>query len=128
MGLLDGKVDPMLLSIFPAILIFAHSAGPASNGKSIAALSYRSEVRATGTAFTGFLANVGAAFGLFAFPVLRGSFPLGVVLLILSAVPLIGLITCIAINWDPTQNGFSADEEADAEHLNLEGIAIPAHR
>jgi len=128
MGLLDGKVDPMLLSIFPAMLIFAHSAGPASNGKSIAALSYRSEVRATGTAFTGFLANVGAAFGLFAFPVLRGSFPLGTVLLILSVVPLVGLITCIVIQWDPTRNGFSADEEAETDVPAGQPAAIPAQQ
>lgn len=111
MGMLDGKVSPLVLSIFPALLIFAHSAGPASNGKSIAALSYRSEIRATGTAFTGFLANVGAACGLFIFPILRGNYPLGTVLVILSVVPLIGFLACLLIKWDPTENGFSADEE-----------------
>ncbi|KIP51632.1 MFS transporter [Leucobacter komagatae] len=121
MGLLDGKVTPLLLAIFPAALIFFHSAGPASNGKSIAALSYRSEIRASGTAFTGFLANVGAAIGLFVFPVLRGTYDLGTVLLILSVVPLVGFIACVAIPWDPTRNGFSADEETTAPGLEPAG-------
>lgn len=128
MGYLDGKASPYVLAIFPALLILFHSVGPASNGKSIAALSYRSEIRATGTAFTGFLANVGAAFGLFAFPVLRGAFPLGVVLIILSVVPLIGFITCWLINWDPSKNGFAPDEEADAPGMTAlkQPTSVPA--
>jgi MFS family permease len=124
MGLLDGKISPFLLAVFPALLMLVDFACVSMTGKTMAALSYRSEVRATGTAISGFMTNVGGAIGLFLFPVLRGSLPLGVVILILSIVPLIGFITCLAINWDPSRNEFSADSERDAPGLDPQTIPV----
>ncbi|UKY55451.1 MFS transporter [Streptomyces inhibens] len=114
MGLTFGKIPTAVAFLLPVVFILCHSAGPGANGKSIAALSYSSDVRALGTGVTGMIGSFGSVVGLYAFPQIKDSLGLGHTFLVLSVVPLLGLITCLAIKWDPMKAEVSPDEAAAA--------------
>lgn len=109
MGLSFQRVPLAVAFLLPALFILCHSSGPGANGKSIAALSYRSDVRALGTGVTGMLGSFGSVAGLYLFPQVKDSLGLADTFLVLSVVPLAGLITCLTIKWDPTK-AVSPDE------------------
>ncbi|MDA3627308.1 MFS transporter [Saccharopolyspora sp. WRP15-2] len=111
LGLGFGSLPAVLAFAVPFLFIFFHSAGPGANGKSIAALSYRSDIRTLGTGITGMLGNFGSVIGLYIFPQIKESLGLGPTIALLSAVPLLGLVTCLIIKWDPTRSGIDPDEE-----------------
>ncbi|MFF3780860.1 MFS transporter [Streptomyces sp. NPDC001933] len=111
MGLTFEKVPTAVAFLLPVLFILCHSAGPGANGKSIAALSYSSDVRALGTGVTGMVGSFGSVVGLYVFPQIKDSLGLADTFLVLSVVPLLGLITCLAIKWDPTKAA-SPDEAA----------------
>ncbi|MFD7105362.1 MFS transporter [Streptomyces celluloflavus] len=112
MGLTFGRVPTAVGFVLPALFILCHSAGPGANGKSIAALSYRSDVRALGTGVTGMVGSFGSVAGLYLFPQIKDAIGLDHTFLVLSAVPLLGLLTCLLIKWDPTRTTESPDEPA----------------
>lgn len=111
LGLGFGNLPTLLSFAVPFLFIFFHSAGPGANGKSIAALSYRSDIRTLGTGITGMLGSFGSVIGLYIFPLIKESLGLGPTIALLSAVPLLGLITCLIIKWDPTRSSIDPDEE-----------------
>ncbi|WP_262705762.1 MULTISPECIES: sugar porter family MFS transporter [Streptomyces] len=114
MGLTFGKVPLAVAFLLPVLFILCHSAGPGANGKSIAALSYSSDVRALGTGVTGMIGSFGSVTGLYVFPQIKDSLGLADTFLVLSAVPLLGLITCLTIKWEPTRAA-SPDEVAEQD-------------
>ncbi|MFB7739010.1 MFS transporter [Streptomyces sp. NPDC056112] len=95
------KVPTAMAFLLPVPFILCHSAGPGANGKSIAALSYSSDVRALGTGVTGMVGSFGSVVGLYVFPQIKDSLGPTDTFLVLSVVPLIGLITYLLIKWDP---------------------------
>ncbi|MEV5981846.1 MFS transporter [Streptomyces sp. NPDC052114] len=113
MGLTFGRIPLAVAFLLPAAFILCHSAGPGANGKSIAALSYRSDVRALGTGVTGMVGSFGSVAGLYLFPQIKDALGLGHTFLALSVVPLFGLITCLVIKWDPTQAAAPDESPAD---------------
>ncbi|MGW9206569.1 MFS transporter [Embleya sp. NPDC055664] len=120
MGLTFDRVPTWIAFILPALFIFCHSAGPGANGKSIAALSYRSEVRTLGTGVTGMIGSFGSVAGLYLFPQIKDGIGLDKTFMVLAVVPLLGLLTCLAIRWDPTR-AVSPDEDP-----NVPIIAAPS--
>ncbi|MFF0744016.1 MFS transporter [Streptomyces sp. NPDC004111] len=112
MGLTFGKVPLVVAFLLPVVFILCHAAGPGANGKSIAALSYSSDVRALGTGVTGMVGSFGSVVGLYVFPQIKDSLGLAGTFLVLSVVPLLGLVTCLVIKWDPTRAEVSPDEAA----------------
>ncbi len=112
MGLTFGKAPLAVAFCLPVLFILCHSAGPGANGKSIAALSYTSDVRALGTGVTGMVGSFGSVIGLYVFPQIKESLGLGTTFLVLSVVPLLGMLTCLAVKWDPIQAAASPDEVA----------------
>lgn len=111
MGLTFEKVPTAVAFLLPVLFILCHSTGPGANGKSIAALSYSSDIRALGTGVTGMVGSFGSVVGLYVFPQIKDSLGLADTFLVLSAVPLLGLITCLMIKWDPMKAA-SPDEVA----------------
>ncbi|MFI9551141.1 MFS transporter [Nonomuraea endophytica] len=111
MGATFKELPIALAALLPALFIFFHSAGPGPNGKSIAALSYRSDLRTLGTGVTGMLGSFGSVAGLYLFPQLQAGIGVGASLMVLSVVPLAGLITCLLIKWDPTRVRVNLEEE-----------------
>ena len=116
MGLTFDRVPTWIAFILPAMFIFCHSAGPGANGKSIAALSYRSEVRTLGTGVTGMIGSFGSVAGLYLFPQIKDAIGLDKTFLVLAVVPLLGLVTCLLIKYDPTRS-LSPDEDPDVPML-----------
>ncbi|NUW35718.1 MFS transporter [Nonomuraea sp. SMC257] len=112
MGATFKQLPIGLAALLPVLFIFCHSAGPGPNGKSIAALSYRSDIRTLGTGVTGMLGSLGSVAGLYLFPQLQAGIGVGGSLMVLSVVPLVGLLTCVAIKWDPTRVAVNLEEEA----------------
>ncbi|MFD1929940.1 MULTISPECIES: MFS transporter [Nonomuraea] len=112
MGATFKQLPIGLAALLPVLFIFFHSAGPGPNGKSIAALSYRSDIRTLGTGVTGMLGSLGSVAGLYLFPQLQAGIGVGSSLMVLSVVPLVGLLTCMAIKWDPTRAAVNLEEEA----------------
>ncbi|MEV4128081.1 MFS transporter [Nocardia sp. NPDC049707] len=116
MGATFKQLPVGLAALLPVIFIFFHSAGPGPNGKSIAALSYRSDIRTMGTGVTGMLGSLGSVAGLYLFPQLQSGIGVGNSLMVLSVVPLVGLLVCLAIKWDPTRVEVNLEEEAIRLH------------
>ncbi|NRQ39488.1 MFS transporter [Nonomuraea sp. NN258] len=114
MGATFNQLPVALAAMLPVLFIFFHSAGPGPNGKSIAALSYRSDIRTLGTGVTGMLGSLGSVAGLYLFPQLQAGIGVGASLMVLSVVPLVGLVTCLLIKWDPTRVSINLEEEAIA--------------
>ncbi|GAA3425691.1 MFS transporter [Streptosporangium nondiastaticum] len=111
MGATFKELPVGLAALLPVLFIFFHSAGPGPNGKSIAALSYRSDIRTLGTGVTGMLGSLGSVAGLYLFPQLQAGIGVGSSLMVLAVVPLIGLLACMAIKWDPTRAVVNLEEE-----------------
>ncbi|WP_037812936.1 MFS transporter [Amycolatopsis nivea] len=111
MGLGFGKLPIAIGFLLPFLFIFFHSAGPGANGKSIAALSYRSDVRTLGTGVTGMLGSFGSVIGLYVFPQIKEAIGLGPTIALLAAVPALGLVSCLVVRWDPTRSGVDPDDE-----------------
>ncbi|MFI9592840.1 MFS transporter [Nonomuraea sp. NPDC052265] len=111
MGATFKELPVALAALLPVLFIFFHSAGPGPNGKSIAALSYRSDIRTLGTGVTGMLGSLGSVAGLYLFPQLQAGIGVGASLMVLSVVPLVGLVTCLLIKWDPTRVAVNLEEE-----------------
>lgn len=114
MGLTFGHLPLWITFVLPSAFIFFHSAGPGANGVSIAAVSYRSELRAIAGGVTGALSTLAAAIGLFTFPFMLAGLGLATSLLIVSVVSLAGFIICIVNKWEPTRATVNVDEELDA--------------
>lgn len=112
MGATFGHAPVAFAALLPALFIFFHSGGPGPNGKSVAALSYRSDVRTLGTGVTGMLGSFGSVAGLYLFPQLKAGFGIGTSLMMLAVVPLVGFLTCALIKWEPTRSTINLEEEA----------------
>ncbi|MFE3229020.1 MFS transporter [Nocardia sp. NPDC059228] len=111
MGLGFGRLPITVGFMLPLLFIFFHSAGPGANGKSIAALSYRSDIRTLGTGVTGMLGSFGSVIGLYVFPQIKEAMGLGPTIALLAVVPLLGLVCCLIVRWDPTRSGIDPDDE-----------------
>lgn len=100
MGLLENAyvgVSAVLLAAF----IFGHAFGPGSQGMTMATLSYPTELRGLGTGFGQGATRVGSILGFFLFPVVLSAVGLHTTLLLLAAVPFLGLVATLLIKWEP---------------------------
>lgn len=111
--------------LVPALFILCHSGGPGANGKSLSSLSFRSELRAGANGVVGALGAIGAALGLFIFPVFRDLYGLQTTFLIMSAVPLFASIVCFVIQWDPTRTSIQPDNEPGAPQFESPQTSYP---
>ncbi|WP_284286392.1 MFS transporter [Alicyclobacillus fastidiosus] len=100
-GFTNGNI-PAILGVIPiAVFILAHSIGPGAQGKTMAALSYPTSMRALGTGGAEAASRVGSIIGFFFFPILLSATGLSITLVALTICPLIGWIACVAIRWEP---------------------------
>lgn len=99
-GLIYGHSNILLSALPIATFIFAHSAGPGPQGKTIAAASYPTSLRALGTGASEAANKVGSMFGLFFFPMVLAAVGLAKTMLILTLVPIAGLIATSLIKWE----------------------------
>lgn len=114
LGLFSDSMPLWASLLVPALFILCHSGGPGANGKSLSSLSFRSELRAGANGVVGALGAIGAALGLFIFPVFRELYGLQTTFLIMSVVPLFASVVCFVIQWDPTRTAIQPDNEPGA--------------
>lgn len=91
-----GVVVPIL-----GVFLFFHAFGQGAQGMTIATLSYPTSIRGAGTGWAQTMTRVGSTIGFFFFPLVREHFGLGTTLLLLTIVPVLGLIITLAIPWEP---------------------------
>ena len=87
---------------------------------------FAGELRAGANGVVGALGAIGAALGLFIFPVFRDLYGLQTTFLIMSAVPLFASIVCFAIPWDPTRTTIQPDNEPGAPQFESPHSSIPS--
>jgi hypothetical protein len=58
-------------------------------------------MRGLGSGWGQGMARAGSIFGFFLFPMIVSSAGMGPTLLLIAAVPIVGLAFCLAIKWDP---------------------------
>ncbi|MBK4117476.1 MFS transporter [Pluralibacter gergoviae] len=125
LGLYSDSMPLWASLTVPALFILCHSGGPGANGKSISSLSFCSELRAGANGIIGALGAIGAAVGLFIFPVFRELYGLQTTFLIISAVPLFASLVCFAIKWDPTRTTIQPDNEPGAPQFDSGTASLP---
>ena len=125
LGLFSDSMPLWASLLVPALFILCHSGGPGANGKSLSSLSFRSELRAGANGVVGALGAIGAALGLFIFPVFRDLYGLQTTFLIMSAVPLFASIVCFVIPWDPTRTTIQPDNEPGAPQFESPHSSYP---
>lgn len=92
---------PMLLNTFLiGLFLFGHSGGPGTQGKTIGALSFPTHLRSQATGFVESVSRTGSIIGTFVFPIILAAVGLTNTMLILSIVPLLGIIITVSIKWE----------------------------
>lgn len=84
-----------------ALFILGHSFGPGAQGKTMAALSYPTRLRGTGTGWAESMSRVGSILGFYIFPLLVASVGLGGTMGWLTLIPAVGLVAVLLIKWNP---------------------------
>jgi MFS transporter, putative metabolite transport protein len=110
-GIANNETSFIWSSVPLAAFIFAHSFGPGAQGKTMATLSYPTELRGLGTGFAEGASRVGSMIGFFLFPVSLAYFGLAKTFLFFAIVPIIGLISTWIIKWDPTGMDIENEEK-----------------
>jgi MFS family permease len=84
-----------------ALFVFGQSFGPGAQGKTMAALSYPTRLRGTGTGWAESMSRVGSILGFYIFPLLIASLGLAGTMGWLTLIPAVGLIAVLLIRWNP---------------------------
>ncbi len=124
-GLFGHSFPPLLGAVFIALFIFGHSFGIGSQGLTLAALSFPTEMRGAASGFAQAITRIGSIMGFYFFPLLIAAVGLYSTLLTLTIVPAIALTAVLAIKWDPT--GRDVDQEHGAD-LESAPAAVTANR
>lgn len=114
LGVLGETSWVYLPALLVGLLIFGHSFGPGAQGKTMAALSYPTEIRGIGMGWAEGVSRVGTIIGFYAFPLILSSFGLSTTMLLVALVPIAGLVTLGAIRWEPVGQDV---ETPDHEHF-----------
>jgi MFS transporter, putative metabolite transport protein len=106
--------------------LFFHVIGPGIQGMTMATLSYPTSIRGAGTGWAQATTRVGTTIGFFFFPLVREHFGLGATLLLLTIVPLAGLVTTLLIRWEPVGADVDAEDFVEgAEGLEPDHMRVP---
>lgn len=87
--------------MFNCIVLFGHSGGPGTQGKTIGALSFPTHLRSQATGIVESVSRTGSIIGTFVFPIILAAVGLNQTMLWIGLVPLIGLIITFVLKWEP---------------------------
>jgi MFS transporter, putative metabolite transport protein len=96
-----GSVSPYVSIMLIYFFILGQTLGPGSVSASLAALSYPTLLRGTGTGWAQGMVRIGTILGLFFFPPLLAWIGLSSLMLVLALVPLTGLLSLWLVRWEP---------------------------
>jgi MFS transporter, putative metabolite transport protein len=111
-----GSVSPYVSIVLIYVFILGQTLGPGSVSASLAALSYPTLLRGTGTGWAQGMVRIGTIIGLFFFPPLLASIGLSRLMLVLALVPLTGLLSLWLVRWEPVGSRIEEVIESDAIH------------
>lgn len=100
-GLFQEQMPVYVQALFIGMFIFGHSFGPGAQGMTVATLSFPAEIRGLGSGWGQTMVRVGSITGFYFFPLVMAALGLEKTLLVLSIIPLIGLVSVLSIKWDP---------------------------
>jgi putative MFS transporter len=83
------------------------NAGPNSTTFTLAPILFPTQLRATASGFAAGAAKVGATFGVFVLPILKGKFGVPAVLEMVVAVSVLGLIVTLVYGGEDTESGLA---------------------
>lgn len=104
-----GHLPPTVVFLVLGLFLCFHAFGQGSQGMTIATLSFPTSIRGAGTGWAQGMLRIGSTIGFFFFPLVRAHFGLGETLLLLVIVPVVSLVTTLAIRWEPV--GVDVDVE-----------------
>jgi MFS transporter, putative metabolite transport protein len=107
-----GVVSPYVSIVLIYVFILGQTLGPGSVSASLAALSYPTLLRGTGTGWAQGMVRIGTIAGLFFFPPLLAQIGLSKLMLVLTLVPLTGLLSLWLIKWEPVGSQIEDNLEA----------------
>lgn len=81
----------------------------------MAAMAYPSDLRGRGGQIATVSQSLGGIVGLYAFPNMVDAYGLSTTITIFAIVPLIGVVICRAIMWEPFDEGDAVALEAEAQ-------------
>ncbi len=118
-GLPGGGKDNLVLVVAGfALLNTFMNAGPNATTYALPAEVFPCEVRAAGHGFAAGMAKLGAALGVFLFPILQGDIGTSALLYLIAGCCVVGLIVTVIFRIEP--KGRSLDEISGAELARLE--------
>lgn len=109
-----GTTALVIVGLLLGIFVFFHAYGPGAQGSTLSTLAYPTSLRGTGGGFGHAIDRVGSTISLLVFPLISTAFATGAYFIVALA-PAIGLVTLIAIRYDPTKH------DADAEDYTAAG-------
>ena len=104
-----GRLPLAIVVPVLGVFVFFHAFGPGGQGMTMATLSFPTSIRGAGTGWAQTMTRVGSTIGFYFFPVVREYVGLGTTLLLLSIVPVLGLLTTLLVRWEPV--GVDVDVE-----------------
>lgn len=104
-----GHVSPYVSIMLIYFFILGQTVGPGSVSASLAALSYPTLLRGTGTGWAQGMVRIGTIIGLFFFPPLLAKIGLSNLMLALSLSPIAGLLALWLIKWEPVGSPIEED-------------------
>lgn len=114
-GITRDSIPAYAGALLIGLFIFGHSFGPGSQGKTMAALSYPTNLRGTGTGWAETMSRVGSILGFYVFPLVLAAAGLYNTLLYLAIVPIIGLTALLLIRWEPVGKDVEETQEPTAQ-------------
>jgi len=112
-----ADANPWLSLALLGLIIFCHSAGPGGLGMTIATLSFPPSIRTAAVGFARAIMRSGAIAGLVLWPMAWGAWKTDA-FFVLAAVPFVGAITCLLINWDYEKGNVDSEEDEVLSQLN----------
>jgi putative MFS transporter len=98
----SSEGDVSLVPIFlVALMMFGHHFGPGPMSKTLAAISYPTELRGVGTGWAETMVRCGSVCGLFFFPILLAHLGVSATMFIVVVFPVVALIALYVTPWDP---------------------------
>ena len=101
----DGIIAVAMLALF----LFGQGFGPGAHTMTFASLSYPTSLRGVGVGLNQTLMRSSSTLSLFLFPLLVAAFDTGV-FWVIAAAPLIGLLSLLAIRWEPSVYDIDAED------------------
>jgi MFS family permease len=121
LGTPDGSLMIVLAGLLLGGFVFFHSYGPGAQGMTMATLSYPTSMRGTGAGFGQAALRVGSTVSLLLFPILSARMG-SAVFFAVALAPLLGLLTLLAIRWEP----IGADVDAEDFEVAPDPVQRPS--